>query len=121
MGGEDIKQHNGVDLVGTWHGRVVAVASGKVIEKWYVPDGNKRIGHPVFGGYVRILHDDGFVSGYGHLSSIYVHEGQRVKAGQVIGRIGSTGKSTGEHLHFSIQDSDGNFLQPLKYINIEEE
>lgn len=121
MGGEDIKQHNGVDLIGTWHGRVVTVASGKVIEKWYVPDGKKRTGHPVFGGYIRIQHDDGYVSGYGHLSAIYVHEGERVEAGQVIGRIGSTGKSTGEHLHFSIQDSDGNFLQPLKYINIEEE
>ena len=119
MGGEEIRQHNGIDLTGTWHGRVVAVAPGKVIEKWYVPDGKKRTGHPVFGGYIRILHEDGFVSGYGHLSSIYVHEGEYVNTGQVIGRIGSTGKSTGDHLHFSLQDAAGNYLQPLRYISVD--
>lgn len=53
-----------------------------------------------YGNYVTVAHDGGKASLYGHLSSTTVHSGQRVKRGQVIGYVGSTGHSTGPHLHF---------------------
>ena len=120
MGGEDIKIHTGIDLTGSWHGRVVAAAAGIIIDKWYPPGRNYK-GHPDFGGYIRILHPDGNITNYGHLSETFYHEKDLVEAGDVIGRLGSTGKSTGEHLHFSIQNASGEFIQPLKYINIKGE
>ena len=115
-GGETKKAHEGIDIAGTWHARVLSVSDGEVIDKWYVPN-KYRDGHPVFGGYIRILHDNGMITGYGHLSKIYIHEGDIVKQGQIIGRIGNTGISYGEHLHFSIESPEG-FLNPLKYIEI---
>ena len=114
--GSRTREHMGLDLAGTWHARVVAVADGIVIDKWYVPDGKNRKGHEIFGGYIRILHPNGMITGYGHLSSIYVYEGDKVKTGDVIGHIGNTGLSTGQHLHFSVQDDTGIFRNPLRYI-----
>ena len=113
-GGSRRSNHQGLDITGTYHARVLSIADGKVIDRWYVPGGRKE-GHPLFGGYVRILHDDGVISGYGHLSKIYVYEGLIVQQGQLIGRTGNTGLSYGEHLHFSLEKDD-IFLNPLKYI-----
>lgn len=118
-GGALTREHRGVDFIGTWKARIVAIADGKIIEKWYVPDGKYRTGHELFGGYLRILHEDGSISSYGHLSAIYVNIYDNVKAGDVIGRMGSTGVSTGQHLHLGIQDKNGNFLNPLMYMEIE--
>jgi len=119
-GGSLTREHLGIDLVGTKWARVVPVAAGKVLEKWYVPDGKQRVGHPLMGGYVKIKHNDGYISGYGHLSAIYVKEGDTIKIGDILGRVGSTGDSTGPHLHFSLQDQTGKYLQPLNYIDIED-
>ena len=116
MGGQNFSYHMGVDLTGTFRARIISVCDGTVLEKWYVPDASKgRKGNPLFGGYLRIIDKNGRIFGYGHLSAIYVHEGNHVTQGQVIGRMGNTGQSTGQHLHFSIEDNN-EFINPLKHI-----
>ncbi|HVM27093.1 MAG TPA: M23 family metallopeptidase, partial [Mycobacteriales bacterium] len=70
------------------------------------------------GGYgkaVRIRHKDGTQTLYAHLSSISVGSGERVSAGQRIGREGSTGNSTGPHLHFEVRVG-GNPVNPLRWL-----
>ena len=61
-----------------------------------------------------ISHPNGYVTVYGHLSSVTVLEGESVNAGQTIGYCGSTGLTTGAHLHFEIR-SGGEFLNPLAF------
>lgn len=112
--------HNGVDMAGTWKAQIVAVADGQVVEHWPVPGtphptGGKFEGHNFYGGMVRVEHEDGVESLYGHLSSTRVHEGQRVKAGEVIGRQGETGKTDGAHLHFEMKVK-GESVNPLQYL-----
>jgi murein DD-endopeptidase MepM/ murein hydrolase activator NlpD len=62
---------------------------------------------------LEILLDSGETILLGHLSSTYVHEGQRVKKGHVVGRQGSTGKSTGEHVHMGVTMADGSSKNPF--------
>ncbi|MEK6797154.1 MAG: M23 family metallopeptidase [Spirochaetota bacterium] len=69
-----------------------------------------------FGNYVSINHKSGFVTGYGHLSSVIVTSGQYVKKGQVLGYVGSTGISTGPHLHFEVLYR-GKYVNPLSYVH----
>lgn len=114
-GGSPTREHNALDLIGTWHARIVAAASGIVKEKWYVPDGKRRTGHPIYGGYIVIEHPDGSQTEYAHCSAIYVKQGDIVEQGQVIGRQGDTGMADGEHVHFGII-INGEHVNPLKYI-----
>lgn len=118
-GGSPTREHPGIDLVGTRHARVVAVADGEVIARWYVPDGRQRTGHPIYGGMIKIKHADGIETLSAHLSKIFVNETNKrfITAGQVIGRIGETGLTAGEHLHFEIR-KNGIPVQPLKYVDI---
>lgn len=106
MGGGDVALHRGLDMVGYYHCPVLAAGDGVVVEHWLPPGttrgGKTYKGHPVFGGMIIIDHGDGTFTLYGHLSSTFIHEGQVVKAGDVIGRQGSTGQATGEHLHFEV-------------------
>jgi len=86
--------HSGVDIAAELASTVYAAADGKVIYS-----GRK-------GGYgycVMIRHAYGFVTLYGHLSACYVPEGEEVRSGKVIGFIGSSGKSTGNHLHYEVR------------------
>ena len=69
-----------------------------------------------FGNYVQISHDSSTYSRYGHMKSIAVTEGQYVKQGDVIGYVGCTGWSTGNHLHFDI-NSNGSWVDPQQYLN----
>ncbi|MFH1369444.1 MAG: M23 family metallopeptidase [Elusimicrobiota bacterium] len=99
--------HGGIDIAvreGTWVGAaadgVVTLASGGV-------------GH--YGKAVFIEHENGYITHYGHLSSIRVRVGQKVKARQLIAKSGSTGRSTGPHLHFTIKKNGAN-KDPLKFI-----
>ena len=89
--------HAGVDLAAPYGTPIYAAASGTVImARWY-------------GGYgncVMIQHDDGVVSVYGHQSKMVAVEGQRIAAGQLVGLIGNTGHSFGNHLHFEIRIND---------------
>jgi len=107
--------HQGLDIAGAWRSQVVAVADGVVVEHWPPPDGYYR-GHSIYGGMVRLEHDDGKQTLYAHLSWSRVHTGDTVRAGQVIGRVGVTGKCTGAHLHFEVIAPDGERLNPLLYI-----
>jgi len=67
------------------------------------------------GNCIIINHGYGFQTRYGHLSKIEVKRGQKVKRGDVIGLMGSTGYSTGPHLHYEVI-RNGQFLNPVKYI-----
>ena len=70
------------------------------------------------GGYgkcVKISHANGYTTWYAHMSSIDVSVGQTVYQGQQVGRIGSTGRSTGPHLHFELR-KNGSPLNPMRYI-----
>ena len=107
--------HEGVDIAATWRAQVVAVADGTVVEHWPPPDGYYR-GHDVLGGLVIIEHDEGWRSAYAHLSSTRVNTGGMVSAGEVIGRVGGTGQSRGEHLHFELREPNGTPVNPALYI-----
>ena len=69
-----------------------------------------------WGYYIRIRHSDGFVTLYAHCSKIAVSRDEEVEQGQVIGYVGSTGNSTGDHLHFEVR-KDGKAINPLNYFN----
>jgi murein DD-endopeptidase MepM/ murein hydrolase activator NlpD len=86
--------HQGLDIGAPSGTTVTAAAAGTVImAQWYGGYGN----------YILIDHGGGYSTGYGHLSAIYVSRGQTVARGQAIGAVGSTGYSTGPHLHFEIR------------------
>lgn len=86
--------HQGLDIAAPTGTTVTATAAGTVIlAQWYGGYGN----------YILIDHGGSYSSGYGHLSAIYVSVGQKVQKGQAIGAVGSTGQSTGPHLHFEIR------------------
>jgi murein DD-endopeptidase MepM/ murein hydrolase activator NlpD len=86
--------HQGLDIAAPTGTTVTAAAGGTVImAQWYGGYGN----------YILIDHGGGYSTGYGHLSAIYVSTGQSVQRGQAIGAVGSTGQSTGPHLHFEVR------------------
>ncbi len=95
--------HSGIDLVAPQGSEIVAVADG-IVEV----SGFDSIG----GHYVKILHDNGFESGYYHLDSRSVEIGEAIKAGETLGIIGTTGQSTGVHLHMTFT-LDGMKVDPL--------
>ena len=98
--------HQGVDLDTGTGWTVVAAKAGTVTVAGYSSSA---------GNYVKINHHDGFSSIYMHLSSYCVSAGQNVSAGQQIGLTGSTGVSTGDHLHFGIS-LNGVYVNPCNYI-----
>lgn len=109
MGGTNESLHQGTDLVAPIGTPVKAVQDGVIKEHWVPPDGRRWKGHPIMGGLLVIDHI-GFFAKYGHLSKTFVHEGDHVKRGQIIGLVGNTGVSTGSHLHFEI------VVNPLEYL-----
>jgi murein DD-endopeptidase MepM/ murein hydrolase activator NlpD len=68
-----------------------------------------------YGNLVVISHGNNIETYYGHCSKIYVKKGQTVSSGDVIAAVGSTGRSTGNHLHFEIR-KNGNQINPQKYV-----
>jgi murein DD-endopeptidase MepM/ murein hydrolase activator NlpD len=102
--------HKGIDLSTYRQGDpIIATADGQVV--------TVDIDLTGFGNYVIIKHKHGFYTRYAHLQSFAVTTGQRVQQGQVIGRIGNTGLSTGPHLHYEVHIGS-DVVDPLKYINI---
>jgi murein DD-endopeptidase MepM/ murein hydrolase activator NlpD len=68
-----------------------------------------------YGKIVEIAHSTGYRTLYGHLDAVLVREGQRVRRGERVGLVGSTGRSTGPHLHYEVRLGD-RILNPLEYI-----
>ena len=101
------KMHEGVDMSAPQGTPIYAAKSGKVTRTAYQAGGA--------GYYVSINHGDGFTSVYMHMTHYIVSPGQYVNAGQVIGYVGSTGGSTGPHLHFGIA-YNGTYVNPMKYV-----
>ncbi|MHC5250501.1 lysozyme family protein [Enterococcus sp. LJL90] len=100
--------HNGLDFAQPSGDKIYAVADGEVVIAQFD-------GPPVtnYGNCVIIKHDDALYTLYAHQSSMAVRVGDKVKQGQVIGYVGSTGQSTGPHLHFEVRLSlYGNFVDP---------
>jgi murein DD-endopeptidase MepM/ murein hydrolase activator NlpD len=85
--------HEGVDFPADPGTPIVAAASGKVVAAGY---------HPQYGKIVEIDHGNGLLSRYAHASQVFVREGDLVMRGQPVGSVGSTGRSTGPHLHFEV-------------------
>ena len=99
--------HSGVDIGGGYGASILAADRGTVISAYY---------HWSYGNMVMISHGNGYVTLYAHMSSIAVSSGQTVSQGQVIGYVGSTGDSTGPHLHFEVR-YNGNYCDPLDYLS----
>ena len=100
--------HNGVDLAAGTGTPIYATKSGTVTTATY---------NYAYGYYVVVNHLDGFSSLYGHMTHYTVSEGDYVSRGEIIGYVGSTGYSTGPHLHFTIY-YNGSTVNPMNYIRL---
>jgi murein DD-endopeptidase MepM/ murein hydrolase activator NlpD len=98
--------HAGLDFKGPVGTPILAAAEGKVV--WAGYNGG-------YGNSVEIRHANGLVTRYAHLSGIHVRLGQMVERGVQIGRMGSTGRSTGSHLHFEVR-LNGKAINPRKFL-----
>ncbi len=102
-----IKQfHNGVDMAAPSGSPILAAYDGEVVAASY---------SATMGNYIMIDHGDGLYTVYMHASSLLVSQGQMVAKGEQIAKVGSTGRSTGPHLHFTVR-KDGNYVSPWNYL-----
>lgn len=108
LGGErGARMHNGVDIAAPTGTAVYASAEGEILRIGRQPDG--------YGNFIEIRHPNGMTTLYAHLSRIDVASGDRVLAGERIGLVGSTGYSTGPHLHFEVR-RDGMQINPARVV-----
>jgi murein DD-endopeptidase MepM/ murein hydrolase activator NlpD len=104
--------HNGTDFGGKYGDDVLAIERGKVITAHTgCIEGDTNCGGQN-GNFVLIDHQNGYKSIYLHLSQTLVQPGDTVKRGQLIGKMGNTGNSRGTHLHLSITDKNGQYINP---------
>lgn len=100
--------HNGIDITGTGYGSPIYAANdGTVIT---------ATTHWSFGNYIVIDHNNGYTTLYAHMSKLYVSVGEGVQMGEVIGAMGSTGYSTGTHLHYEVR-RNGTHINPFDLYN----
>ena len=99
-------QHNGIDLAAPGGSPILAAYNGTVVAAAYSAS---------MGNYVMIDHGDGLYTIYMHASALSVSKGQEVTAGQTIGAVGTTGRSTGNHLHFGVR-LNGSYVSPWNYL-----
>jgi murein DD-endopeptidase MepM/ murein hydrolase activator NlpD len=97
------RMHKGVDLAAAYGSPIVAAADGRVVSAGW---------HGGYGNQVAIAHGGGIETTYGHMSRIAAHSGEMVRRGEVIGYVGSSGLSTGPHLHFEVT-KNGRPVNPL--------
>lgn len=106
--GKGSKQHDGIDIGGSVNGQAAdSIGGGKVTEVGYDENG--------YGNYVVVDHGNGYTSLYGHLQKATVKQGDTISAGQQVGVIGSTGKSSGPHLHLRVH-KNGQSIDPRTVI-----
>lgn len=101
------KFHNGLDMAASTGTPILAAYDGDVVAADYSGS---------MGNYIMIDHGSGLYTIYMHCSALYVSKGQSVSKGQNIAAVGSTGRSTGPHLHFSVR-LNGNYVSPWNYLN----
>lgn len=108
LGGEPgARMHKGVDIAAPKGTSIFASAEGRVVRAGYDPAG--------FGRFVEVRHPNGLTTLYAHMSRVDVSTGQEVAGGERVGLVGSTGFSTGPHLHFEVR-RNGEALNPSKFI-----
>jgi murein DD-endopeptidase MepM/ murein hydrolase activator NlpD len=99
--------HAGIDFQAETGQEVKATGAGKVVI---------ATSYAGYGNMVEIDHGQGITTRYGHMSRILVREGDTVEAGDLVGRAGSTGRSTGPHVHYEVR-RDGNAIDPIHFLN----
>jgi murein DD-endopeptidase MepM/ murein hydrolase activator NlpD len=104
--GKNSRFHKGIDLPAPRGAAVIAAAAGTVIT--VASEG-------AYGRYVVIDHESGYQTLYAHLLEFAVRPGDRVGAGQMIGRVGKTGNATGYHLHYEVH-RNGQVVDPIGYV-----
>ncbi|MCF6096271.1 peptidoglycan DD-metalloendopeptidase family protein [Thermovorax subterraneus] len=104
--GKSTEFHDGVDIAAPYGSNVKAAAAGQIIYSGYKSG---------YGYTVEINHGYGHVTSYCHLSKILVKEGQYVDKGQTIGRVGSSGRSTGPHVHYMVK-VNGSLVDPIEFL-----
>ena len=101
------KMHQGIDLAAPIGTPIYATADGLVTEAGWNSGG--------YGNLIKVEHGKGIETRYAHLSKIAVRAGQRIRRGDIIGRMGSTGRSTGSHLHYEVR-IDGRAVNPIPFM-----
>ena len=99
--------HPGIDLAGSYGTPIYATADGTVLRAGWNSGG--------YGNLVEIDHGRGITTRYGHMSAILVRPGDHITRGQQVGRMGSTGRSTGNHLHYEVR-IDGRAVNPIPFM-----
>lgn len=99
--------HHGLDFAAQ-QGTIIAAVGSGIVEF----AGNKRL----YGKMIEVNHGNGYVTRYGHNSELLVEVGERVTRGQIIARVGASGRATGPHLHFEVW-RDGKTVDPMRYIH----
>lgn len=103
----DGRNHRGIDIANSIGAPIRSVADGTIINAGPASG---------FGLWIRVRHDDGTITTYGHNDQNFVSVGQRVSAGQQIGTVGNRGQSTGPHLHFEVTTPNGVKTDPLPWL-----
>ena len=101
------RMHGGIDLAGPLGTPIYATADGIV--------GRSEWNNGGYGNLIELNHGQGIQTRYGHLSQRLVQAGQRIHRGQLIGLMGSTGRSTGSHLHYEVR-IDGRAVNPIPFL-----
>lgn len=102
------RAHKGVDIAAPMGTSVFTAAEGRVLRTGFDPEG--------YGAFIEVEHPNGMTTLYGHLSRVDVAQGDAVTPGQRIGLVGSTGYSTGPHLHFEVRRNGGQ-INPAKVMD----
>lgn len=102
-----LQLHKGLDIGMAGGTPILAISDGVVTRANFSTS---------YGNIVEILHDDGYTSKYAHQERLNVTKGQRIKQGDIIGFVGTTGDSTGNHLHLELYDELGEFMNPIYFI-----
>ena len=112
--------HRGVDVL-KWENKlanVIAHSDGEVIEVVIgkKQDINAKKGKEVYGNFIKIRHGNGYYTLYAHLSEVFVQVGQKVVQGEVLGKMGNSGKTSRVKLHFEVRNKKDRRINPIKYL-----